>query len=88
MTKALEYAEQESGVHVVFPWQVCSGLAHGRPWAYLGVSQQEVFDTEDPLVANVRLTSSMTTTLYPSLMALHLMQELLKLFNVRSGAWS
>jgi hypothetical protein len=88
ISTAVQYAEQVSDVHVVFSWQMCSGLAHGRPWAYLGVSQWEVFDTEDPLVANVRLTSSMVTTLYPSFMAVQLMEELLRLFTLRSSGRS
>ena len=30
---------------VVLPWRVCSGFAHGRPWAYLGLSKLDVTDT-------------------------------------------
>ena len=30
------------------PWQLCSGYADGRPWAYLGMSAQAHFNTTDP----------------------------------------
>ncbi|OZG29728.1 hypothetical protein BH683_007255 [Williamsia sp. 1138] len=84
-TAAVKYAEEHSSVRVLFPWQLCSGFAHGRPWAYLGASSREQFETEDPQVQHLRLTSSLTTVLYPALQALHLLQDVLKLFADRSN---
>lgn len=37
-TDAVGFAETSApnlGLGVVFPWRLCSGFAHGRPWAYL-----------------------------------------------------
>jgi hypothetical protein len=46
-TPVLEYANEHSTAHGPFlMWQVCSGFAHGRPWAALGMNAMEGARTE------------------------------------------
>lgn len=71
---------------VTLPWRVCSGFAHGRPWAYLGVSDLEVTDTCEGDVVGVRLTSNLAKALYPSLAAVQLLERLLRVYEQRAGA--
>jgi hypothetical protein len=71
---------------VVLPWRVCSGFAHGRPWAYLGVSDVRVTETGEGDVVGVRLTSNLAKALYPSLAAIQLLERLLRLYEQRSGS--
>lgn len=88
-TAAVTFAEANapdlpSGV--VLPWQLCSGFAHGRPWAYLGVLNREEQESEtDPNLVNVRLTSDLARVLYFSLAALQLLERFLRLYEVRAG---
>lgn len=71
---------------VVLPWQLCSGFAHGRPWAYLGaLNREEQVSETDPNLVNVSLTSDLTRVLYPSLAALQLLEQFLRLYETRSG---
>lgn len=83
-SEAVTYAEERSTTKVLLPWQLCSGFAHGRPWAYLGASGLEETSTSDPGVSFAKLTSSMSTVLYPALEALRLLQDLLRLYKQRS----
>jgi hypothetical protein len=76
---------RDTGLNVDFVWQMCSGFAHGRPWAYLGALDQERTPTGDPDIFNVKLTSDPTRALYPILNALHLIQEVLRLWEPRAG---
>ncbi|WP_328813580.1 hypothetical protein [Rhodococcus sp. NBC_00297] len=84
-TEALVHTEENSGLKVMFPWQLCSGFAHGRPWAYLGVSDIERYGTADPGVHDLQLTSNRSTVLYPALEALHLLQVLLRVYERRAN---
>jgi hypothetical protein len=84
ISSTVAYAQHRTGTGVLFPWQICSGFAHGRPWAYLGVSQREEFPTADPQVLDLRLSNDYARSLYPALMALHLVQDLLRMFQLRS----
>lgn len=65
-------------------WNFCSGYAHGRPWAYLGYSEQEHFETIDPGVLNVKLTTDPERLLYPTLEAVHLLTDVVELLQQRS----
>lgn len=88
-TETVKYCEAEAPnlpLGVVLPWRICSGFAHGRPWAYLGVSDQRVTDTSEPDVVGVQLTSSASKALYPTLAGVHLLERLLQLYQQRSGA--
>ena len=87
-TDAVKYADEQLTdltLGVLFPWRIASGLAHGRPWAYLGFSELELHDASAPNVVSVRLTSSLARALYPNLAAFHLMENLLQLFQQRSA---
>jgi hypothetical protein len=88
-TAAVEYADNKAtGVPlgVLLPWQIASGFAHGRLWAYFGMSELALADTAEPGVAGATLTSDAWRALYPSLAASHLLQTLLRLYHSRSGA--
>ena len=86
----VKYCERELGARVpegvLLPWQLSSGFAHGQPWAYLGASSREVESTDSEGVVSLRLTSSLTTVLFPMLSAMHLLQEFLRLHGLRAMA--
>ncbi len=86
-TAVMRYAEEHAPdlpLGVVMPWRICSGFAHGRPWALLGVSDRLVQAHADRgNVVGVRLTSNLSKALYPNLAAFHLMEELLRLHLLR-----
>lgn len=87
-TETVKCAEQyapDLPLGVLLPWRVCSGFAHGRPWAYLGVSDREVTDSGEGDIVGVRLTSTLAKALYPNLAAVHLLERLLRLYQLRSG---
>lgn len=52
-------------IGVRLAWQICSGFAHGRPWASMGVLNQQHFPSATVGVSNVRFTSDLATALYP-----------------------
>ncbi len=88
-TEAVKCAEEHAPdlpLGVVLPWRVCSGFAHGRPWAYFGVSDVQVTQTDESDILGVRLTSSLMKALYPSLAAVHLLERLLRLYEQRAGS--
>ena len=87
-TEAVSYADQYAGVSVgvILPWQLCSGFAHGRPWAYLGASGLEERATADPNIKEVKMTSSLGTVLLPALASLHLLQAILRVYQDRAEA--
>jgi hypothetical protein len=82
---AVKYVEEHSAESTpLLPWQVWSGFAHGRPWAVLGMSEQEQQATADPGVVNLRLTSDLSRVLYPTLSAFRLTADVVKLLQQRS----
>jgi len=87
-TDAVTYTEKTAPnlpLGVVLPWQLCSGFAHGRPWAYLGVPNREEFPVPNSDIVNVRMTSSLGTALYPNLAALQLLERFLQLYEQRAN---
>ncbi|MFI9486444.1 hypothetical protein ACIG47_08620 [Promicromonospora sp. NPDC052451] len=86
-TFIVKYCESELGdrvpLGVVLPWRICSGLAHGRPWAYMGVSETMRMELTDGIVL-VKLTSSLSMALFPLLASMYLLQEFLKLHELRA----
>lgn len=85
--QAVEYAEREAGlagVGVLLAWRLCSGFAHGRPWAFLGVLEQERVTIADSDVLEVRLTNDFARSLYPVLAGMHLTEVVLRLQQQRS----
>jgi hypothetical protein len=85
-TEAVTYANDNAGVALglYLPWQICSGFAHGRPWAYLGTSGLEEQATADPSVQNVKMTANLGTVLLPALAALRLLEKLLRIYTKRA----
>lgn len=86
-TEAVEAAEAafpDLRFGVLFPWQLCSGFAHGRPWAIYGASERGVFDNGDAASVTVRLNSTLATVLYPTVASVDLARDLLKLLDERS----
>jgi hypothetical protein len=85
-SRAVSYPEENStrSELSLLHWQFCSGYAHGRPWAYLGMSEQEFFETTDPGVLNVKLTTDPSRLLYPTLAAFQLLLDVVGLMQQRS----
>jgi hypothetical protein len=84
-SRVVRYAEEHATrPEPLLSWQCCSGYAHGRPWAYLGVSEQELFETTNPGVLNVKLTTDPGRLLYPTLAAVHLLIDVVELMPQRS----
>jgi hypothetical protein len=83
---AVKYAEEHStrSELPLLNWRLCSGYAHGRLWAYLGMSEQEHFVTTDPGVLNVQLTTDPGRLLYPTLAAFRLLIDVVELLQQRS----
>lgn len=79
--KAAEAAYPDLRLGVVFPWRLCSGFAHGRPWAVHGGSEQQHLDGADPLMVTVRYQSSLTTVLYPTTAAVDLVKAFMASFD-------
>jgi hypothetical protein len=86
-TEPVEYAEAHGGPGtkgVLLSWQLGSGFAHGRPWAFLGMLEQEVMTTEGSSVLDVRLTNDFARSLFPVLFGMHLAQAVLDLRQRRA----
>jgi hypothetical protein len=85
-SRAVRYAEEHStrSDRPLLFWQLCSGYAHGRQWAYLGMSEQEHFATADPGVLNVQLTTDPGRLLFPTLAAYQLLIDVVELLQQRS----
>jgi hypothetical protein len=81
-TPVLEYADQHSSaIHPHLIWQICSGFAHGRPWASLGMNNRETQQTAQDDVSQVRLTADHKRLLAVTLPAFHLMTDLVRQFR-------
>jgi hypothetical protein len=88
-TEVLEYAQAHAMTDPFPEWQICSGFAHGRPWATLGMSIQEPQPAQEGQEAGVvclRLTSGYDRLLSVTLPAFHLMTDVLKRFDHLSKA--
>jgi len=87
-TRVLKYATKHSSAsNPLLIWQLCSGFAHGRPWASLGMNEMKrgSDDPEDG-VSQVRLTADHKRMLAVTLPAFHLMTDLVRLMQDRSRA--
>ncbi len=88
-SEALRYADEHSSARRPFLiWQLCSGFAHGRPWASLGMNAMESRATDDEGVNLVRLTSDPRRILGVTLPAMRLLEDLLRVYQERSKASS
>jgi hypothetical protein len=85
-TDAVRYANTNAPTSKpLLSWQMCSGYAHGRPWVYLGMADEDMFqETDDPGVLMARVTSDPGKLLYPSLHAQWLMKDVVDLVERRA----
>ncbi|WP_347221379.1 hypothetical protein [Mycolicibacterium poriferae] len=85
-TDAVTYADTNAPTSKpLLSWQMCSGYAHGRPWVYLGMADEEMFEeTDEPGVLKARVTSDPGKLLFPSLHAQWLMKDLVDLVERRA----
>jgi hypothetical protein len=84
-TQAVEYAENHTHYdRVLLTWQVCSGFAHGRPWANLFINAMEKHPTEEEGVFDVRFTTDDTRLALATLPAFGLMAAVVGLFTGRA----
>lgn len=65
-----------------FIWQLCSGFAHGRPWAHLAFLDREEHPTRQADVLHARLTSDLHRSLLAPKHALHLCERLLRRHSI------
>lgn len=70
---------------IAIAWQLASGFAHGRPWAYLGALAQEEIGSPEPGVTDLRLTNDPVLAMYPILKGLFTVQRLLQVRERRAG---
>ena len=86
-SEAVDYADEAPGLRglgVKFAWQLCSGFAHGRPWASLAMLDREAQDTTDPSVVFLRLTNDLSRALYPVIIGMHLTQAVARIHQQRA----
>jgi hypothetical protein len=72
-TEMLKYADPlfpDTSASVLFIWRLCSGFAHGRQWASLGLLDREVTPSGQPDVSRMRQTNSLDKVLSIGLAAL------------------
>lgn len=84
---AVSYADTNApNAKPLLSWQMCSGYAHGRPWIYLGMADDDMFqETAEPGVLKAHLSSDPGKLLYPSLHAQWLMRDLVNLVERRAA---
>jgi hypothetical protein len=83
-SNAVKYADEHAIAGPLLSWQLCSGYAHGRMWAVLGLSEQQFYPADDPKVRSMRLTSDPGRVLFPAHTAFLLMEEIERLLDQRS----
>lgn len=86
-TETLRHAtalDTQASMPPIFVWRLCSGFAHGRPWASLSFQEIEKHPTVDPDVFAARVTSDLTRALLAPKAGLHLLERVIKLYNVRN----
>lgn len=76
-TDMVKYADIEARtlerIPVLLPWQICSGFAHGRGWAQMGMLQTETVREVRPAVQQMRLTNSVDRMLSVAQPRFHLL---------------
>ncbi len=88
-TEVVRYVDETRGqanqmLSTQFIWQLCSGFAHGRPWASLGFLEREELPTEDPDILHTRMTSDLPRSLMAPQHALDLCEQLLATYRMRN----
>lgn len=82
-TAVVKYATDYEGngdelLSTFFVWQLCSGFAHGRPWAMLGFLEREPFPSDEEDVVQMRMTSDLARVLVVTKRSLHVLELLLR----------
>jgi hypothetical protein len=86
-TRVLQYAtEHSTAKNPLLIWRLCSGFAHGRPWASLGMNEMERGSDIAEGVSQVRFTTDHKRLLAVALPSFHLMTDLVRLMHDRSKA--
>ena len=67
LSKVVAAVDEAHGIGAQPAWQIGSGFAHGRPWAYLGLLHQERFQGGEPGLHGMRLTNTPVVAMYPIL---------------------
>ena len=85
-TTVLKYVEKYSGsTNPYLMWQLCSGFAHGRPWASLSMNDMEILDSNDgDGVLSIKLTSDYKRILAAAWPAGQLMHAVVWLYMHRA----
>jgi hypothetical protein len=90
-TEVVKYAEKhvrsvdgDPLTHLVLRWRVCSGFAHGRPWAYLGGLNSETVRETGPGTRQLRLTNSMDRALWAAEGGLRVIEAALRVHRDRT----
>ena len=84
-TEAVTYADGHSDAgYALIAWRICSGFAHGRPWASLGMNDLQKTPSGTEGVWSVTMTSDHRRILAMLLPAMILAQDLLRLLAQRS----
>jgi hypothetical protein len=85
-TAALEYVEkysQTTNPHLM--WQLCSGFAHGRPWASLAMNEMEIQSISENGVHTIKFTSDYKRLLAAAWPAFELMRVVVALYTQRAS---
>jgi hypothetical protein len=85
-TTALEYVDRYS--HTTNPhlmWQLCSGFAHGRPWASHSMNEMEIQSVSENGVHTVKFTSDYKRLLAAAWPASELMRAVDYLYTLRAS---
>lgn len=54
-TEAVQYADTNARTaNPLLSWRMCSGYAHGRPWVYLGMADEDMFEETDDQACSKR----------------------------------
>lgn len=85
MSKIVQAHTDGTSTDSKFVWQLASGFAHGRPWAYLGALSQDRRPSDEDGIMKVRLTNTVQLGLWPTLTALHTVEDTLRLWQRRAG---
>lgn len=67
MSKVMEAHTRGTNTDSKFVWQLASGFAHGRPWAYLGALSQDRRPSDEDGIMKIRLTNTVQLGLWPTL---------------------
>ena len=70
-------------IGVLLPWQLASGLAHGRPWAYWAALKSETLSSNGEIL-RMRHTKELDRALYPTLKGYLLVEAVLRVHQRRT----